>query len=125
MRAIFLTSLALLTAATVPAMADSTKLDGRSIERVVEAMTSMIVLPVSVNGTLSYQLCPSCRTVALSATPTTQYLIGNQLVSLESMAKLFSSGHNYTAAVAAQLDAPVLTRLQVFPADLAPGAFSP
>lgn len=125
MRAIFLASLALLTTATMQAIADSTKQDGQSIERVVEAMTSMIVLPVSVNGTLSFQLCPSCRTVALGATPTTQYLIGNQIVSLERMAKLFSSGHNYTAAVAAQLDAPVLTRLQVFAADMPAGEASP
>ena len=125
MRTPFPRCLVLLLALAGPAAADPAKLDGISAERTVEAMSSMIVLPASVNGTLSYQLYPSCATVTLSATPTTRYEINHKPVPLATLTKLFATGRRYPALVAWKLNAPVLLRLEVYAADAAFRSTSP
>ena len=120
MRATLLVSLLLAGVATTPVAADSRTVDGISIERTFEARTSMIVLPASAGGTLSYRTCIGCAFVTLSTTPTTRYQIGNRGVTLATMAKLFATG-TYTALVAAKLNAPVLLRLEVYVPESATG----
>ena len=120
MRAPLFSSLLLVALAT-PVAADPIKLDGISVECTVEALTTMIVLPASATGTLSYKLCDSCPTVTLSTTATTQYLVGHRAVPLAAVAKLFGTGKPYPALVAFKLDAPVLLRLEVFTSNSASG----
>jgi hypothetical protein len=103
----------LLAALAAPALADPPSNLGVAVENIAEAMTSMIVLPASPSGTLSFTLCSSCRTVTLSATPTTRYVINQRDVPLASVAKLFATG-TYPAVVTWKLDSPTLLRLEIF-----------
>ena len=112
MLASFPSGLALLIALCGTAAADQPSQLGVAVENIAEAMTSMIVLPASINGTLSFHLCATCKTVTLTATPTTSYIINHRSVPLAAVAKLFATG-NYTAAVAWELNKPVLRRLEI------------
>lgn len=114
MRTSLFSGLLLALALAVPAGAETRHAVGESAERSAETLTTLIVLPSSPSGTLSFKTCLSCRTVTLGATPTTVYRIGTRNASLADTAKLFATGRSYHALVAWKLDAQVLLRLEVY-----------
>jgi hypothetical protein len=118
MRAPLLYSL-LLVAVALPALAGPAA--GVSLDWASETRTTLIGLPTSANGTLSYKRCLACPVVVLSATATSAYTIDGRRSSLQALAKILSTGRDYPATVIAKLDAPVLLRLDVSVPDSATG----
>ena len=114
MRTSLYTALLLAVALTAPAVADLPRIPGVSVERTFESLSTLILLPTSVNGTLTYKTCLTCRSVTLSASAASIYRIGNHNASLAEVAKLFATGRSYPALVAAKLNAQVLLRLEVY-----------
>ena len=114
MRTSLLSGLLLAIAFAGPAAADTRHAPGESAERSAETLSTLVLLPSSANGTLSFKKCLSCAMVTLSATPTSIYRIGTRNASLAEVAKLFATGRSYHALVAWKLDAQVLLRLEVY-----------
>jgi len=79
-----------------------------------EAAASMVRLPESVDGELTFQGCDTCKVLRLRATPNTRYVIGEERVSLAELTKYIAQNPN-TGMLVAQLNGTnELSRIQVW-----------
>lgn len=79
-----------------------------------EAAASMVRLPASENGELTYQGCDTCKVLRLRATPNTRYIIGTERVTLAELTRYIEQ-HSNTGMLVAQLNGTNdLARIQVY-----------
>jgi hypothetical protein len=86
----------------------------RAKELGYEAASSMVRLPASEDGELTFQACTTCKVLRLRATAKTRYVIGEERVSLAELTKYLSS-HPDSGMLVAQLNGTFeLSRIQVY-----------
>jgi hypothetical protein len=70
----------------------------QTIEEGLESDTSMVLLPSSVYGTLTFLACTTCAAAPLRLTPATQFFIGAKAATLTAVSRLMGPS-NPTAMV--------------------------
>lgn len=73
------------------AMSVATPAGPRVLELTYEASGSMVSLPSTSTGELTFQACDKCKTLRLRASETSTYFLGEQQVSLAELRQYLSS----------------------------------
>jgi hypothetical protein len=102
--------LIVLAAAVLPASARE-----HSTADIVEASTSMLTMPAVVDGILVVKTCATCKERSLRATANTQYLLGQQRVSLQQFTTFVRENSDVFVAVQYDTASALLLGLKASP----------